>query len=70
MCCCQLGGELKQKPRAALVPVNTRLYADDLALLKRIAAERRIPYQIELRQLVHRALKGEKREILMLKEEP
>jgi len=38
-------------------------------LLKRIAAERGISLQIELRSLVHRTLKGEHRDVVVLKEQ-
>ena len=60
---------MPKKP-PALVEVHTRLFADDVATLKRIAAERVIPWQIELRLLVRRALRGETREVLVLKEKP
>jgi hypothetical protein len=40
-----------------LEAVHTRLFADDLAELRRRAALRRIGWQVELRLLVHRALK-------------
>ncbi len=52
-----------------LLEVHTRLFADDVELLKRVAAERRTPWPMELRLLVHRALKGERQEILILKEQ-
>ena len=52
----------------ALVAIHVRLWADDLKLLKKLAAERRMPYQVELRQLVRRALRDEKREVLILTE--
>lgn len=53
-----------RKPR--VVEVHARLFADDVAHLKKLAAESRLSWQVELRQLVHRALKGEKREVLMI----
>lgn len=53
-----------------LKEVHVRLFADDVKTLKRIAKERGSPYQAELRQLVRRALKGERREVLILKETP
>lgn len=53
-----------------LVPVNTRLMASDIQELKRIAVEQGIPWQVELRMTVHRALKGQRREITILKEQP
>lgn len=52
-----------------LIDVHARLFPDDVRELKRIAAERRMPWQIELRQLVHRALSGERREVVVLKEQ-
>lgn len=58
------------KRKVGLVPIHIRIFADDLALLKRIAAERRTPYQTELRLLIHRALKGERRDVVLLKEQP
>lgn len=51
-----------------LVEVHARLFPDDVKLIQKIAAEHRLPWQIELRQLVHRALKGEIREVAVLKE--
>lgn len=53
-----------------LVSVHTRLFDGDIRELKRIAAEQGIPWQIELRMTVHRALKGQHREITILKEQP
>jgi hypothetical protein len=37
--------------------------------IKQIATEKGLPWQIELRLLVRRALKGDRREVLMLKED-
>lgn len=45
------------KPNVGLKEVHARLYADDIVKLKRIAETKRSKWQIELRQLVHRALK-------------
>lgn len=39
-----------------MVDIHTRLFADDLKKLKQIAAKKRVPWQVELRLLVHRAL--------------
>jgi hypothetical protein len=61
-------GDAQVSAEHALTPVNTRLFAADVTLIKKIAAERGIPWQIELRLLVRRALKGETREVVMLKE--
>lgn len=55
--------------RPKLTPVNTRLFADDVKAIKEIAAEQGLPWQVELRLLVRRALKGEKREVVLLKEQ-
>lgn len=58
----------RPKNAQALVDVHARLFPDDVELLKKIAAESRLSWQIELRQLVHRALKGEKREVVVIQE--
>lgn len=50
--------------------VHVKLFPDDVAELIRISQARRSKWQVELRQLVHRALKGERREIAILKEAP
>lgn len=50
--------------------VHARLFADDIRELKRIASEHGSKWQFELRLLVRRALKGERREIAILREEP
>lgn len=52
-----------------LIGVNTRLFADDVDTLKRMAAESTLPWQVELRLLVRRALRGEKREVIVLKDQ-
>lgn len=52
-----------------LVQVNARFFAEDVDLLKQISQESGIPWQVELRLLVRRALKGERREIVVLKEQ-
>ncbi len=52
-----------------LVEVHARLFPADVDELKRIAAERGISLQIELRSLVHRTLKGEHRDVVVLKEQ-
>lgn len=53
-----------------VVEVHTRLFADDVAALKKLAAQSRLSWQVELRQLVHRALTNERREVLIVKEQP
>ena len=47
---------------------NVRLFQKDIELVKRIAAKQGLPWQIEFRLLVHRALKGESRSVLVLTE--
>jgi hypothetical protein len=56
-----------KKKNNALQEVHARLFAADVVLLKKIAEERGTSYQIELRLLVRRALKGEQRDLVMLK---
>jgi hypothetical protein len=51
-----------------LTRVNTRLFAADVSQLKKIAEKNGGEWQVELRQLVRRALKGERREIAVLSE--
>jgi predicted DNA binding CopG/RHH family protein len=46
----------KGKPKLALGEVHARLFVEDLDEVKRRAAEKHIPWQIELRLLVHRAV--------------
>lgn len=52
-----------------LVEVHARLFPDDVEELKRRAAESGLSYHIELRLLVRRALRGEKREVLVIKDQ-
>lgn len=54
----------------SLVKVNTRLFAEDVAKIQKIAAERSMPWQIELRQFIHAAMKNAVRDVLVLKEQP
>lgn len=54
----------------SLKPVNARLFEKDVRLIKRIAAQKGLPWQVELRLLVRRSLRGETREITVLKERP
>lgn len=58
----------RQQP--GVVDVHARLMREDVAALKALAAQTGISWQMELRQLVHRALKGEQRSVLVLKESP
>lgn len=51
-----------------LLKVHTHLFEGDVSAIKRIADERGGRWQVELRQLVRRALKGEQREVVLLKE--
>ncbi len=53
-----------KKPK--LVEVHARLFAEDVRDLKKIALERGSAWHSELRQLVRRALKGEKREVIVI----
>jgi len=57
-------------PKPSLVEVHARLFAEDVEALKRVAAEKGLPWQIELRLLVRRGVKGETREVVLLKEKP
>lgn len=52
-----------------LVQVHARLFPDDVAELKRLASVSGLTLQIELRLLVHRALRGERRELVVLKDQ-
>lgn len=52
----------------ALAEVHTRLFVDSVEELKRRAEASGTPWHIELRLLVRRALAGERREVLVLKE--
>jgi hypothetical protein len=52
-----------------LVEVHARLFPDDVAELKRLAGISGLTYQIELRLLVRRALRGERREVVVLKDQ-
>lgn len=52
-----------------LVEVHARLFAGDVETLQGMANANGVTLQIELRQLVRRALKGERREVLVLKEQ-
>lgn len=53
-----------------LVDAHVRLFGSDVAELKRQAREKGSHWQIELRQLVRAALRGERREITVVKETP
>lgn len=59
---------MREIKKNLLADVHIRLFETDVAVLKKIALERGSKWQIELRQLVRRALKGERRELLVLKE--
>lgn len=58
----------KKKKRNATHSVHARLFVEDIARLKKIAEQHGLPWQIELRLLVHRALRGEQRDIVVIKE--
>ena len=53
-----------QKPK--LVEIHARLFHSDVAMLKKIAAKRGLPWHLELRLLVRRALKGDQREVVVI----
>jgi hypothetical protein len=57
-----------ETPTPQLVEVHTRLFAEDVVELKRRAAQQGLPWQIELRLTIRRALKGERREVLVFTE--
>lgn len=52
-----------------LVEAHCRLFADDVEALKRIAISNGTRWHIELRLLVRRALRGERREVIVLKDQ-
>lgn len=54
--------------RAKLTEVHVRLYSEDVRALKKSAAEKGLPWNIELRQLVRLALRGERREITIVRD--
>lgn len=58
----------RAKKSANLYDVHVHLFADDLAQIKKIAVEKGIPWSVELRSMVRLALKGERREITVVKE--
>lgn len=51
-----------------LTKATVRLFSDDISALKKLAAAKRSKWQIELRHLVHRGVKGGTREVTVLKE--
>ena len=60
----------KPAPKATasrFVRVNTRLFTEDVEEVKRLALASGVPWQIELRSLLHRALK--EREVPILEVE-
>lgn len=61
-------GRKKAIEEVKLIAVHTHLFSDDIVMLKRVAENKRSKWQVELRMLVHRALQGEQREIVVLKE--
>jgi hypothetical protein len=52
--------------KSALLRVHTRLFRADVLALKRIAGDRGLPWQIELRLLVNKALKEQKLSLVEL----
>ncbi len=57
---------VKDQGPLPLTEVHTRLFSEDVEQVKVIANKQGIPWQIELRLLVRRALRGERREVLVL----
>lgn len=60
----------KPPPPPTLVDLHIRLFAEDVAALKLRATERGVPWHVELRLLVRDALRGTRREVVVLKENP
>ena len=54
--------------RNRVASVHARLFVEDIAQLKKIADARGTKWHIELRLLVRRALSGEHRDVVILKE--
>jgi predicted DNA binding CopG/RHH family protein len=54
----------------AVREIHARLFEDDVKTIQRIAKEKGLPWQIELRLLVRRTLKNEVQKVLVLDEEP
>ncbi len=53
----------------AVMEVHARLFVADVKDLKKIADKTGISWQIELRQLVRRALRGETRDVIVFKDQ-
>jgi predicted DNA binding CopG/RHH family protein len=62
----------KTKPAESptLVEVHARFFAEDVEMVKRVAAEKGLPWQIELRLTLRRALKGATEKFLVLGDKP
>lgn len=56
------------KTKNKLVDIHIRLFAADVAHFKKLSAQTGVPYQIEIRTFIRRGLRGERREITILKE--
>ena len=54
--------------RNRVASVHARLFVEDIVQLKKIADARGTKWHIELRLLVRRALSGEHRDVVILKE--
>lgn len=52
---------MSEGEREALQTVYARFFVEDLTAVKELAQERRIPWQVELRLLVHEAVKRRRR---------
>lgn len=59
---------MARSSKRTLVHVHTRLFSEDVRTLQGLASERGTSLHAELRALVRRALRGEKRDFLVLKE--
>lgn len=59
----------KAKPKPKLIDLHCRLFAADVEQIKAIAADRGIPWQVELRLQVHAACEADpQRATVLLKE--
>lgn len=53
--------KLEIEAEQELEQVNARFFADDLKVIRALAAEERIPWQLKLRLLVHNAISTPRR---------
>ncbi len=59
---------VRERDKARLKEAHVRLFAEDVELLEKIAAKNGTHWQIELRVLLRRALRGEPLSITIIKE--